>query len=63
MYIATVAFLLQYMVAGTWKNVDVAIRVTNEKAMTEDGLHFLEEAINILMYDMYSAGHTSGAGM
>ena len=38
--------------------MDVAIRVMNEKAMSEDGLHFLEEAINILMYDMHSAEHT-----
>ena len=49
------------MVTGTWKHVDVAIRVTNEKAMSEDGLHFLEEAINILMYDMHSAEHTMQA--
>ena len=50
-YVAIVVFLLQYMVAGTWKkSVDVAIRITNEKAINEDGLRFLEEAINISKY-------------
>ena len=42
--------LLQYIVAGTWRGMDVAIRVTKEKSMNKDGLHFLEQAINILKY-------------
>ena len=42
--------LLQYMVAGTWRGMDVAIRVTKEKSMNKDGVHFLGHAINILKY-------------
>ena len=45
--------LLQYMVAGTWRGMDVAIRVTKENAMNKDGLHFMEQAINILKYVQY----------
>ena len=45
--------LLQYIVAGTWRGMDVAIRVTKEKAMNKDGLHFMEQAINILKYVQY----------
>ena len=45
--------LLQYIVAGTWRGMDVAIRVTKEKSMNKDGLHFMEQAINILKYVQY----------
>ena len=45
--------LLQYIVAGTWRGMDVAIRVTKEKSMNKDGLQFMEQAINILKYVQY----------
>lgn len=45
---------LQYLAAGTWKALDVAIRVTNEKVMSGDGHYFIEEAISVLKYVPYA---------
>ena len=36
--------------SGEWKGREVAIRVANDNAMTEDGLDFIEEAVTAMKY-------------
>ena len=36
--------------SGEWKGREVAIRVANDNAMTEDGLEFVEEAVTAMKY-------------
>ena len=40
----------QYMMSGEWKGNEVAIRVANDNAITEEGLEFIEEAISAMKY-------------
>ena len=42
--------LQQYVMSGEWKGREVAIRVANDNAMTEDGLEFIEEAVTAMKY-------------
>ena len=42
--------LQQYMMSGMWKGREVAVRVANDNALTEDGLQFIEEAITAMKY-------------
>ena len=38
------------MMSGEWKGREVAIRVANDNALTEEGLEFIEEAITAMKY-------------
>ena len=39
---------LQYVVTGAWKELDVAIRVTEQDSLDEAGLQFIGDALNVL---------------
>ena len=36
--------------SGEWEGTEVAIRVANDNALTEDGLEFIEEAVTAMKY-------------
>ena len=38
------------MMSGWWKGREVAVRVANDNALTENGLQFIEEAVSSLKY-------------
>ena len=42
--------ILQYIVAGTWRGIDVSIRITKEKAVNKDVLCFIDEAMYTSKY-------------
>jgi len=42
-----------YMMSGEWKGNEVAIRVANDNAITEEGLEFIEEAISAMKYALF----------
>ena len=42
--------LQQYMMSGWWKGKEVAVRVANDNALTDDGLQFIEEAVTAMKY-------------
>ena len=44
----TYSSLLQYVVTGVWKGLDVAIRATKQDSLDEAGLQFIEDAVTIL---------------
>ena len=41
------------MMSGEWKGNEVAIRVANDNAITEEGLEFIEEAISAMKYALF----------
>jgi len=42
------------MMSGEWKGNEVAIRVANDNAITEEGLEFIEEAISAMKYALFN---------
>ena len=48
MFCACICIPPKYVVAGMWKGLDVAIRVTKQEILDEAGLQFIGDAIKDL---------------